>query len=279
MNRVRTEERKLDSYRTVTEIVDAEDLYQKEFDVADLVNKNEAYLRRQSKREMYLLVAKYITMVCELQLPDMRVLFANSNLNEKLFTLVYFSLAFMNNLMSPHSTQFIDLQFVEIKDRKMAIPAEPIVFYKSVNSDDESQIITCYVDRAGILRILEKSVDINLQFEPDDNTSEMYKLLDRIKTIEQMNKPARPLAAEISKMDEHYVTQLIILMIVFTNAYLGLYKLMRTDFQQYFDYLINHESLIKDRSLSNIQNLFTSYFNFRVSGDVAKKSATSLIFK
>lgn len=283
MNRSRTDERKVDNYRTVTEIVDAESSYQREFELGDLIYKNETYLRRVSRRELYLMVGKYIAMVRELNLPDLRVLFSSSTTVDKLFTLVYYSLAFVNNQMVPHQTQFVDMRFVEVLDRKLAIPTEPIVFYKSINSED--QTITCYVDRPGILRILEKPVDVDLKFEPDEPRSEMFKAIDRIRSVERRQPQACVnnvlyMQEPAPKMDETYVTPFVALLILFSQAYLGLFRLMRSDFQQYLNFLLNHESLVKEKSLSNITNTIVGHFNFRVdAGGTEKRSGGGLVFK
>jgi hypothetical protein len=291
MNRSRTDERRVESYRTVTEISDADSLYKKKFEVGDLVDKNEAYQREKEKREMYLMLSKYVAMVLDLKLPDLKILFGSNSNTEHLLSLVYHSLAFVNNQMFPHSTKFVDMKFVVVTERKMAIPGEPIVFYKSINPDDQDQTVTCFVDRPGILRVLEKPVDVNLVFEESDcKTEVMSRLLDRIKQMEQ-RKYANPYECFVSnefmstlnefnfKMEESYITQFVILLILFTNAYLGYYKLIRTDFQQYLDFLMNHESLIKENTLTNLPNLFTSKFIFSVQGEHEKKSASGLIFK
>ncbi|QOD40051.1 odv-ec27 [Matsumuraeses phaseoli granulovirus] len=284
MNRPRAEERKIDNYRTVTEIVDADSCYEKEFDVTDLAYQNEAHLRKMNKREMFLMVAKYIATIKDLNMPDLRTLFSSSSMVVEMFTLVYYSLAFVNNQMVPHQIKFVDMRFVEVKERKMAIPTEPIVFYKSINSED--QTITCYVDRPGILRILEKTVDVDLKFEMDDNKKDMFKLIDKIRNVEKkqtqmycMNRLTYADNEQIPKMDEAYVTQFVTLLILFSNAYLGLFKLIRSDFQQYFQYLLNHESLVNEQSLANITNLILGNFSFKVSANGDKKTAGGLVFK
>ncbi|AAS82651.1 ORF87 [Agrotis segetum granulovirus] len=295
MNRTRTigreGERKVENYRTVTEITDAENSYSKRYDVSDLVNKNEAYQRQQEKREMYLMLSKYVAMVLDLKLPDLKILFGSNGTPEAILSLVYHSLAFVNTQMFPHSTRFVDMRFIITSERKFAIPGEPIVFYRSINPDDD-QTVVCFVDRPGILRVLEKPVDVNVVFEENDCKNEyMTKLFDRIKSTEHA-APVNPYERFITnefvcnlnesnlKMDEGYITQFVILLILFTNAYIGYYKLVRTDFRQYFDFLLNHESLIRDQSaLPNLCNLFTSKFSFSVQGEEGKKPSSGLIFK
>nr|QNN89555.1 ODV-e27 [Pieris brassicae granulovirus] len=221
MNRSRTDEAKIENYRTVTEIVDSDSLYQKEFDVTDLEHKNEAYLRKMNKRQLYLMVAKYyVEVIRQLDIPDLRVLFSSGSLTDKMFSFVYYSLAFVNNQMLPHNMQFIDMKFNKIEDRKMSIPTDPIVFYKSLDSDD--QTITCYVDSANILRILEKPIDVDTKFEPDDTRTEMFKLIDRIKTMEQRqsqqfctNKIMYIDNETAPNLNEIYVTPFVTLLILF----------------------------------------------------------------
>ncbi|AKN80744.1 ODV-E27 [Diatraea saccharalis granulovirus] len=270
----------MNRYRTVTEIVDSEDLYQKEFDVSDLIYQNEAYLRKMNRRELYLMVSKYIASLKQLDLTDLNILFANKGNILKVFTLVYHSLAFVNNQMVPHQVHFINMKFVDVSDRKMSFPADPIVFYKNINSEDD-QTITCYVDRPGILRILEKPVDVNVKFETNDNVSEIIKTVERIKTMEMKRKqpfPCTILSNDSSvKLNEEYVTQFVTLLILFSNAYIALFKLMRSDFHQYYNFLLDHESLLKERSLPNINNLIIGKFNFRIeAGDKRKEG---LVFK
>lgn len=288
MNRPRLEERRPEGYRTVTEIADADTLYQKKFDVTGLLDRNEAYLRNRDKRDMYLILSKYIAMVMDLKLPNLTLVFANAGANSELISLIYYSLSFVNNQMFPHSTRFVDMKFVPVPDRKAAIPAEPIVFYRSLNPDDD-QTVTCYYDRAGILRILEKQVDVTLKFEDGDcNTQIMSRLLDKIKLIEQNKSPLgrdafATLATDTSdlntRMDERYTTQFVILLIVFTNAYLGYHKLVSTDFKQYLEYLLNHNSHVSEIAAPNVSNLFTSYFHFAVEGEHDKKKNSGLVFK
>nr|ANY57478.1 occlusion derived virus envelope and capsid protein 27 [Phthorimaea operculella granulovirus] len=285
MNRARTDERKVSSYRTVTEIVDSDNVYQKEFDVSDLVYQNEAYIRKMSKHEMYVNVAKYYAMVRhQHNIPDLRLLLGSNNQQEKLFTLVYYSLAFVNSQMVPHNVEFVDMQFIEVKDRKSAIPTEPIVFYKS--DDEQNEIIKCFVDRPGLLRILEKPIDVTTEFENSDDKQDWLKMVDKIKNVERkknnqrfcVNKEYNDLPAG-TNLEEPYMTQFVTLLIIFCNAYLGLFKLMRSDFTQYFAYLLNHENLIKDNSLSNLKNLLIGQFSFKVTTDTEKKSTGTLTFR
>ncbi|ABC61211.1 ODV-E27 [Choristoneura occidentalis granulovirus] len=283
MNRLRTDENKVDSYRTVTEIVDSENFYKKEFDVTDLEYKNEAYLQKNKKRQLFLMVAKYfVEVVKELNIPDIRVLF-DSNETDKIFTFVYYSLAFINNQMLPHNKQFIDIKFFRITDRKMAVATDPILFYKSLDSED--QTITCYVDTVNIHRILSKFVDVDTKFEPDDDKKEVFKLIDRIKKVEQrnldlycFNKIMLVDNQPTPTMDETYVTPFVTLLIIFSNAYLDLFKLLRSDFQQYYNYLLDHEGLVKERSLPNINNIITGNFSFKIDS-VEKKGSVGLNFK
>ncbi|AAQ21683.1 odv-ec27 [Cryptophlebia leucotreta granulovirus] len=286
MNRLRTDERKIENYRTVTEIVDAENSYKKEFDVTDLVYQNEAYLRKISKRELYLMISKYyVEVVRELNLPEMRILFSSKTMLEKVFSFVYYSLAFVNNQMVPHSVKFVDMKFVDVRDRSMSIPTEPIIFYKSLQSEDST--ITCFIDTANILRILEKPVDVTTKFEMDDGKSQIFKMLDKIKNVEKKQMTQRvavfPFVETMElapKMNEAYVTQFVTLLILFSNAYLGLFKLMRSDFQQYYNYLLNHESLMKEQSLPNINNLILGHFSFGIdTNENNKRNNGGLIFK
>lgn len=288
MNRLRTDERRVENYRTVTEIVDADNSYKKEFDVSDLVYQNEAYLRKINRRELYLMVAKYyVEVVRELNLPDMRVLFGNRSMLEKVYSFVYYSLAFINNQMVPHSVKFVDMKFVDVRDRSMSIPTDPIVFYKSLHSDDST--ITCFIDSANILRILEKPVDVEAKFEMDDGKSQVFKMLDKIKNVEKKQSlatqriimyPFMETMEATPKMNEAYVTQFVTLLTIFSNAYLGLFKLMRSDFQQYFHYLLNHESLVREQSLPNVNNLIIGHFSFNVeAGASGKKGSGGLVFK
>ncbi|AGQ20343.1 odv-e27 [Clostera anastomosis granulovirus A] len=285
MDRSRSDEKKVDNYRTVTEIVDADNVYQKDFDVTDLVHKNVSYLNKKSKRELYLMVAKYyVEVVRELSVPDMRTLFSSSSMSDNMFSFVYYSLAFVYNQLLPHNMQFIDMKFFRVAERKMSVPTDPIVFYKSLDSDDST--ITCYVDAANILRILEKPFDVDVKFETDDDKNEMFKMIDRIKMVEQKqnqqscvnrimfvdNQPA-------PNINETYVTPLVTLLILFSNAALDLFKLMRSDFQQYYHYLLNHEALVKERSIPNVTNLITGHFTFTVSGEVDKNRKSGLVFK
>ncbi|UYE99060.1 MAG: odv-e27 [Betabaculovirus sp.] len=283
MNRSRSDDQhQPDHYRTVTEIIDTNNVYQKEFDITDYEYKNEAYLSKNSKRQLYLMVAKYfVEVIKELNIPDVRVLF-DGNEDDKIFTFVYYSLAFVNNQMLPHNKQFIDMKFVRIIDRKMSIPTDPIVFYKSMDSDD--QTITCYVDTVNIHRMLSKYVDVETRFEPDDSKKEVFKLIDRIKRVEQKNVDNALCFNRITfadytpTMDETYIQPFVALLIMFSNAYLGLFKLMRSDFQQYYHYLLDHEGLLKERSLPNISNIIMGHFSFKVDG-VDKRHMGSLNFK
>lgn len=281
MNRSRSEEQQPDHYRTVTEIIDINNVYQKEFDITDYEYKNEAYLRKNSKRQLYLMVAKYfVEVIKELNVPDVRILF-DGNEDDKIFTFVYYSLAFVNNQMLPHNKQFIDMKFVRIIDRKMSIPTDPIVFYKSMDSDD--QTITCYVDTVNIHRMLSKYVDVETKFEADDSKKEVFKLIDRIKRVEQKNVETLcfnriTFADQTPTMDEVYVQPFVALLIMFSNAYLGLFKLLRSDFQQYYHYLLDHEGLLKERSLPNIGNIIMGHFSFKVDG-ADKRQTGSLNFK
>ncbi|AIS92088.1 ODV-E27 [Erinnyis ello granulovirus] len=283
MNRSRSNDQQPDHYRTVTEILDTDNVYQKEFDIAEYEYKNEAYLRKNSKRQLYLMVAKYfIEVVKELNVPDVRILF-DSNENDKIFTFVYYSLAFVNNQMLPHNKQFIDMKFVRVTDRKMSIPTDPIVFYKSMDSDD--QTITCFVDTVNIHRILSKYVDVESRFEPDDSKKEVFKLIDRIKRVEQKKCEVLGRVVYVDgkqqqtpTMDEVYVQPFVALLIIFSNAYLGLFKLLRSDFQQYYHYLLDHEGLLKERSLPNIGNIIMGHFSFQVDG-ADKRQGVGLNFK
>ncbi|AAP85719.1 odv-ec27 [Adoxophyes orana granulovirus] len=271
------------NFRTVTEIVDSDDLYQKDFDVSNLEYVNDSFLRKISKRQLYLMVAKYyVEVVKELDLPDLKLLFSSNNMSDKIFSFVYYSLAFVNNQLIPHDSKFVDMKFVEIKDRKMVIPTEPIVFYKSLDSED--QTITCYVDTLGIARILEKPFDVNVKFDHDDNRKELFKLIDRIKVIEKINQPLlyqnKLLYRESEpNLNETYFTPIITLLILFSNAYMGLYKLIHSDFQQYFHFLLNYENLVKEQILPNVNNLITGHFSFRVQTETKKNSLGGLVFK
>ncbi|ABQ52031.1 odv-ec27 [Spodoptera litura granulovirus] len=281
MNRQRT----VENYRTVTEITDAENVYHKKFDVSDLMDKNEAYLRETEKREMYLMISKYIAMfIDKLNVPDLKLVFSRpENVNDML-SVVYNSLAFVNNQVFPHSNSFVDMKFVIVNDRKMCIPGEPIVFYRNINVD-EDQTVICYVDRPAILRILEKPVDVNIVFEEEDCKSQiMSKLLDRIKCIEQQKCMSMPeFAYNVNKMsykmDEGYVTQFVVLLIIFTNAYLGYYKLLRTDFTQYLEFLLNHETLERENFMTNLKNLFTSFFKFTAEAEYDKRQTNTFVVK
>lgn len=278
MNRDRTNEKKINNYRTVTEIVDAENSFQKQFDVSSLTYQNEAYLRKMSTRQLYLMVAKYyVEVIKELNIPDIKVLFGSNVMTDKIFSLVYYSLAFVNNQMVPHNVQFVDMKFVQVKDRKMSIPTDPIIFYKSLDSED--QTITCYVDTVNMLRILEKPIDVETKFEIDDTRTEVFKLMDRIKSVEKKQTEQYCINTllyrdneKAPEMNEVYVTPFVTLLIIFSNAYLGLFKLMRSDFQQYYNFLLNHESLIKERSIPNINNLITGHFTFKITEEVENKT-------
>lgn len=287
MKRSRIDERKVENYRTVTEITDAENLYKKNFDVTQLTNKNEAYLRREEKREMYIDLSQYIAMILSLNIPDFKTVFGSNSQPTNVYCVVFNSLAFVNYQVTK-STMFVNMKFSIIQDRKMAIPGEPIVFYRDRNEDND-QSIKCYVDRAGILRVLEKPIDVNLVFE-DGKGEVISRLMDRLQQIEQRNCN-NPYSSFVSnefmcklneasfKMDENYFTQFVTMLIIFTNAYISYLKLARTDFQQYFNFLTNHESLVQDNYVPNMSNLFTSKFNFTVEGEHEKKTNAGLIFK
>nr|UYX49718.1 ODV-E27 [Darna trima granulovirus] len=293
MNRLRTDERPVENYRTVTEIVDSENLYQKNFDVTDLPQTNEAYYQKLNKRELYTMTAHYIDQVVkQLDIPDIRILFSSNNSNDKLFSFVYYSLAFVNHQILPHTKRFIDMGFVKIEDRKMSVPTDPIVFYKTSDSskndiNDKSSFITCFVDAANILRILEKPVDVNMKFESDDSRTEMYKLIDKIKTVEKKHSDNNCIINHVMfvdnekapHMDETYITPFITLLILFSNTYLDLFKLMRSDFSQYFRYMTDHESLIKERSLPNVNNLITGRFTFKIEVNENNSANRGIIFK
>ncbi|QBQ01639.1 odv-ec27 [Hyphantria cunea granulovirus] len=288
MNRSRTSERRVDTYRTVTQIADAETVYQKTFDVRDLDSKSEVYLRETEKREMCLILAKYIAMVQQLKIPDIKLVFGSKNNSEHLLMLVSRSLAFINHQVFPHCTTFVDMDFNITEERKYSIPGEPIVFYKPINSEAK-QTVRCFIDRPSIIRILDKPVDVKLMFDKDDcRTNIVTGLLDKIKMIETqhcMNKFQRFATSEFVcttgdfKMEEEYITQFVILLIIFSWAYLGYYKLQRTDFQQYFDFMHNHESLERHGIISNLGNLFITKFRFKISEDSEKRSASGMIFK
>lgn len=276
----RTEEERPQSYRTVTEIFDADDLYQKDFDVSDLQNKNEAYIRDKEKKEMNVIVAQYIAMVKELRLPDIKIVFGSNNTVTDMINLVYNSLAFINQQVFPHSTQFVDMKFAVVPDRQHSLATEPIAFYKPIDSASD-QVVTCYVDRANVLRILDKTIDVNLKFENGESKNELLStLLDSIKMMEKRSADRFfNNDDDNTKMDETYVTQFVTLLIIFSNAYLAYYKLVRNDFNQYFDFITNNDIVLTDTSMPNITNLFTTYFTFSVDAIYDKKTKSTLNFK
>ncbi|AMF83830.1 odv-e27 [Cnaphalocrocis medinalis granulovirus] len=286
----------VENYRTVTEIVDANNAYQKDFDLTELEFKNEIFLRQTNKRKLYLMVARYyLEVVRVLNIPDMRSLFGNNTMLDKMFEFVYLSLAFVNNQVMPHCTEFMELNFVKIEERRMSVPTDPIVFYKSLHVDDNK--ITCYVDAANILRILEKPIDVNLKFDLDEDTNiEMFKFIDQLKVAEQKHHlqnmgcgvANRAMYADrmynqqqVPNMDEQYVTSFVTCLLLFTNAYLDLLKIKNSDFKQYYNHLLDHEGLIKERSMPNVNNIITSYFNFKINTESTKRTikTNNLIFK
>ncbi|AQQ80369.1 ODV-EC27 [Betabaculovirus altermyunipunctae] len=285
MNRPRA----IENYRTVTEIADAEEAFHKRYDVTALIDKNESYVRDCEKRNMVLMVSKYISMFVEkLRVPDLRVVFGSNNNLQHVISIVYNSLAFVNNQVHPHATSFADMNFVVLNERKYCIPGEPVVFYRNINQD-EDQTVVCYVDRPSILRILEKPIDVNLIFEDEEcNVKNMARLVEKIKTIEKRRCTdvyAQNLQFTASlnefnmKMDETYVTQFVTLFVLFSNAYLGYYKLVRTDFTQYLNYLINHEGVEQENFLTNLRNLFTAHFKFSVTPEYEKRNNSGFIVK
>lgn len=285
MNRPRA----IENYRTVTEISDAAEAYQKRFDVSTLVDKNESYIRDSEKRDMVLMISKYIGMfVDKLKVPDLKMVFSGKSNVQDILSIVYNSLAFVNNQVHPHATTFADMNFVVVTERKYCIPGEPIVFYRNINQDDDQTVI-CYIDRPSILRILEKPIDVNLIFDEDEcRTKDMTRLVERIKLMEKQrcsNVYTQNLqfAASLNefnmKMDETYVTQFVTLLVLFSNAYLGYYKLIRTDFTQYLNYLINHEGIEQENFLTNLRNLFTAHFKFSVLPEYEKRNNSGFIVK
>lgn len=279
MNRPRADEKRIEVYRTVTEISD--NLYTKKFDTRDLINKSEAYINNQERREIFLILSRYIALVYNLNIKDVKLVFSDLD-NRGLITLVYFSLSFVNNQMFPHSRRLGKLNFVVVNEREKSIPTEPIVFSKSINSDSD-QTITCYIDKPAILRILEKPIDVDVKFDVDDR-NEFSNLLDQLKSIEYrkctkgfdvLNSPFSFCRQdEDFKYDEYYVTQFVILLIIFTNAYLGYYKLARTDFEQYLNYLTSRDNLIDN---TNLSNLFLSYFSFYAEEEYKKTSTLAFL--
>lgn len=285
MNRPRA----IENYRTVTEISDAAEAYQKKFDVTTLISKNESYIRDSEKRNMVLMISKYIGMfVDKLKVPDLKVVFSGKSNSQDVLSVVYNSLAFVNNQVHPHANNFVDMNFVLLTERKYCIPGEPIVFYRSINQDDD-QTVVCYIDRPSILRILEKPIDVNLIFEEEDcKAKNMSRLVERIKLLEKQRctnvyTQNMQFAASLNefnlKMDETYVTQFVTLLVLFSNAYLGYYKLIRTDFTQYLNFLINHEGIEQENFLTNLRNLFTAHFKFSVLPEYEKKNNSGFIVK
>ncbi|AKR17447.1 ODV-EC27 [Mocis latipes granulovirus] len=286
MNRPRT----IETYRTVTEISDASEAYQKRYNVSTLIDKNETYIRNSEKRNMVLIVSKYISMfVDRLKVPDLKSVFSGKGNSQDVISVVYNSLAFVNNQVHPHATTFADMNFVIINERKLCIPGEPIVFYRNINQD-EDQTVVCYVDRPSILRILEKPIDVNMIFEEEDEckTKNMTRLVERIKLIEKQRCSSvytqnLQFAASLNefnyKMDETYVTQFVVLLVLFSNAYLGYYKLIRTDFPQYLNFLINHDGIEHENFLTNLSNLFTAHFKFSIVPEYEKRNNSGFIVK
>lgn len=286
MNRSRA----IENYRTVTEISDAAEVYHKQYDVTTLIDKNEAYVRDSEKRNMVLMIAKYIGMfVDRLKVPDLKTVFSGKNDTSDIISVVYNSLAFVNNQVHPHANAFADINFVVLTERKYCIPGEPIVFYRNINQD-EDQTVVCYIDRPSILRILEKPIDVHLVFENEEdcNIKNMSVLVERIKMIEKQRctnvyAPNVHFAATLNefnmKMDETYVTQFVTLLVLFSNAYLGYYKLLRTDFTQYLNFLINHEGIEQENFLTNLRNLFTAHFKFIITPEYEKRNNSGFIVK
>lgn len=276
------------SYRTVTEISNGEDAYYNTFEVD--ITKNVAYMREAERREMYITIATYIAMVHNLKVSDLRSVFSATNNDEDLINLVYNSLGFVNAQVFPHSTRFVDMNFVVTNKREMSAPGEPIVFYRNISLNDD-QTVVCYVDKPSILRILEKPIDVNAKFEEEDcNSTMVTRLLDKIKSTTPINSGLLATQTMMlgeytrntTQLDETYVTQFVTLLILFTNAFLGYYKLIRTDFQQYFTYLTNHDSLASNTFVTNLQNLFLSKFKFSVEGDYDKRcgpNTSNFVFK
>ncbi|AAF05226.1 ORF112 [Xestia c-nigrum granulovirus] len=285
MNRPRA----IENYRTVTEISDSAKAFQKRYDVSALVNKNESYIRNSEKRNMVLMVSKYISMfVDRLKVPDLRSVFSGKGKSQDVISVVYNSLAFVNNQVHPHANTFADMNFIILNERKYCIPGEPIVFYRNINQD-EDQTVMCYVDRPSILRILEKPIDVNIIFEEEDcNTKNMTRLVERIKLIEKQRctnvyTQNMQFAASLNefnlKMDETYVTQFVTLLVLFSNAYLGYYKLIRTDFPQYLNFIINHDGIEHENFLTNLRNLFIAHFKFSVAAEYEKRNNSGFIVK
>ncbi|AAG27378.1 PxORF80 peptide [Plutella xylostella granulovirus] len=283
MKRRRSNERRVDAYRTVTEISDSKVLYEKNYDITNLVDQNEAYIRESEKRDVYLILAKYMAAITNCKLPDIKIIFASNNNDEYILSFVYHSLLFVNNQMFPHSTKFVDMKFVIINERKKSIPGEPIVFYKPINSDVD-QTVVCYIDRPQIMRILDKPIDDKLVFEEETCKDQiMSRLVDKIRMIEQKNKEYEYKNSEQMEsdyaMDEMYITQFVTMLMITSHAYLGYYKLMRTDFHQYVDFLINHDNIQQQSFMSNLNNLFLTKFRFNVEEQYTSTNSKGLMFK
>jgi hypothetical protein len=257
------------SVRTVTEIIKTGESDERDHDVTDILRASQRANESAEHRQIKIIIAKYLSVMRGLNLQqDLAATFSAPDLTNDVVAIIHSSLAFIHKRVNPMTTKFPAMRYKIVHDYKYGIPGEPLLF-DMTEYDSYSEIggiITCYVNRPEILRILSKDIDTTVApVEPETRCDKLFNVFTKSSRREgDWREDDVPLT-------ETHVTPYVSLLLLLEHAYLHFFVIKTFGLFNYSCSLVDHSIFVnRCRRAPGIefQNMLSSKFSFFVESKI-----------
>jgi Baculovirus occlusion-derived virus envelope protein EC27 len=263
--------------RTVTEIINGDEKYVKEYDLAEFDAKNLNSLESHETLTNKMVLANYMAMLNTLNLTQPLVaLFRDKNAVQEINTVVCASLGFVHNRVNPLVNHFNSLMsFVITENRDTIIPGEPLFFRQHENGD-----VVCLIDRLSILRTLDREFDLDINVNSLHRDRDRIQLAKAFRCRDKHSNLSSPYPSRWDiRLTETDATQYLALLMIHEHAYIHYFHMISFGLLEYSRSLSDH-SMFANKSRpsfnSKFYNLMMPKCKFTIEdGDTGAAAATN----